>query len=139
LTRFVIDANTLLSAFVGHPGAPSAVLLEGVRNGKVEAVACPALIAEVRKNLSKPYFRARLPEPDAGEAIEAYVNLAVMLTDPKQTTAVLRDPKDDYLVALARSAKADFIVTGDKDLLEHIGLEPPAINARNACELLGLI
>jgi putative PIN family toxin of toxin-antitoxin system len=139
LKRVVIDANVLLSAFVGHPGAPSAILLEGVRNGNVEAVTCPALIAEVRKNLSKPYFRARLPEPDAGEAIEAYTDLAVMLNDPEQITAVLRDPEDDYLVALARIVEADLIVTGDDDLLEHIGLKPPAINPRNACELLGLI
>ncbi len=41
--------------------------------------------------------------------------------------------------ALARTAKAEFIVTGDKDLLDHIDLQPPAINARNACELLGVI
>ena len=138
MPRSVIDANTLLSAFVGHPGAPSAILLEGVRNGKVEAVTCPALIAEVRKNLSKPYFQQRLPQPDAGEAIEAYVELAIMLADPTQITAILRDPADDYLVALARNAKAEYIITGDKDLLEHIDLQPPAINARNACELLGL-
>ncbi len=38
-----------------------------------------------------------------------------------------------------RIAKVEFIVTGDKHLLGHIGLEPPAVNARNACELLGLI
>jgi hypothetical protein len=31
------------------------------------------------------------------------------------------------------------IVSGDKHLLGHIGLEPPAVNARSACELLGLI
>ncbi|HZV75264.1 MAG TPA: hypothetical protein VFF79_16255 [Conexibacter sp.] len=30
------------------------------------------------------------------------------------------------------------IVTGDKDLLEHPGLNPPALTPRAACELLGL-
>lgn len=44
-----------------------------------------------------------------------------------------------YLIEEVHTAKAELIVTGDKDLLEHIGLQPPAINARNACELLGLI
>jgi uncharacterized protein len=34
---------------------------------------------------------------------------------------VLRDPKDDYLVALARASDAEAIVTGDRDLLEHPG------------------
>ena len=53
MSRFVLDANILLSALAAHPAAPSAVLLNGVHDGQAEAVTCPALITEVRKNLSK--------------------------------------------------------------------------------------
>ena len=56
----------------------------------------------------------------------------------RRSSAILRDPDDDYLVALARGAGAEAIVSGDRDLLDHPGLEPPAIDARRACELLGL-
>lgn len=52
--------------------------------------------------------------------------------DPVDPAPVLRDSGDDYLLALARSAKAEVIVTGDKDLLDHTGLQPPAISAREA-------
>jgi predicted nucleic acid-binding protein len=52
---------------------------------------------------------------------------------------VLRDPTDDYLVELAQAGKAEAIVTGDRDLLDHDGLRPPAIDARAACELLRLL
>jgi putative PIN family toxin of toxin-antitoxin system len=31
---------------------------------------------------------------------------------------VCRDPKDDFLLALSKEGKADFLITGDKDLLE---------------------
>jgi predicted nucleic acid-binding protein len=31
---------------------------------------------------------------------------------------ICRDPKDNYLVPLAIDSKADFLITGDKDLLE---------------------
>lgn len=31
--------------------------------------------------------------------------------------AICRDPKDDYLLALAKAAKADLLITGDEDLL----------------------
>ena len=41
--------------------------------------------------------------------------------------AATRDVDDDYLVALAREHSADFIVTGDKDLLEWEDQTPPAI------------
>lgn len=52
---------------------------------------------------------------------------------------MLRDADDDYLVALARAARAEAIVTGDGDRLEHAGLEPPAITARAACAILELL
>jgi len=63
---------------------------------------------------------------------------AVMHGDPVSPPRVLRDPDDDYLVALARDAGAVAIVTGDRDLLDHVGLEPPAIAPRQACERSGL-
>lgn len=139
MSRYVLDANIVLAAFAGRPGAPPALLLAGVHNGDLEAVACPLLIDEVRDNLAKSYFRALLSELEAQEAVEAYSDLAVMLADPIDVEPVLRDSEDDYLVALGRASSAQAIITGDKDLLDHPGLRPPAIEARAACELIGLI
>jgi putative PIN family toxin of toxin-antitoxin system len=139
LTRFVLDANILLAALAGRSSAPPALLLAGVHNGDIEAVACPLLIEEIRENLAKPYFRDRLSELKAEEALDAYLELCVMLADPENVEPLLRDPEDDYLVALARAANAVAIVTGDKDLLDHPEeLDPPAIHASTACELIGL-
>ncbi len=139
MSRLVLDANILLSALAGRAGAPPSLLLAGIHNGDVEAVACPLLIEEVRESLQKPYFAARLNEREASEAIEAYAELCVMLTDPTDVEPVLRDPEDDYLVALARVSNAQAIVTGDRDLLDHPGLAPPAIDARAACEMMRLL
>jgi predicted nucleic acid-binding protein len=66
------------------------------------------------------------------------VDASTVLDDPAEVTALLRDPDDDYLVTLARTAGAEAIITGDRDLLDHHGLQPPAIDARAACELIGL-
>jgi putative PIN family toxin of toxin-antitoxin system len=140
LRRVVIDASTLLRALTGHPGASSALLLSAVFERTVEAVACACLIAEIRENLREnPYFSARINDEEGRKAIARIERAVTMESDPINPEALLRDRTDDYLVALARTAKAEFIVTGDGDLLEHIGLEPPAVTARNACELLGLI
>ena len=46
------------------------------------------------------------------------------LEKPHGRVRVLRDSSDDYLLALARSGDAEAMVTGDKDLLEHAGLQP---------------
>jgi putative PIN family toxin of toxin-antitoxin system len=140
LKRVIIDASTLLRALTGHPEASSAMLLNAVFDGTVEAVACPYLIDEVRANLREnPYFSARINDDEARNAIARIERAVTMLSDPIDPEELLRDATDDYLVALALTAKAEFIVSGDGDLLEHIGLEPPAVTARNACELLELI
>jgi predicted nucleic acid-binding protein len=51
---------------------------------------------------------------------------------PPPHPAVCRDPADDYLVALAYSANADAIVTGDLDLLS---LEEPGLSVITPREL----
>ena len=35
----------------------------------------------------------------------------------KSEVSICRDPKDDYLLALAKDSQADFLITGDRDLL----------------------
>jgi uncharacterized protein len=62
-----------------------------------------------------------------------------VLEDPNEVAAITRDPHDNYVVALGRKAGAEAIVTGDRYLLDRPGLEPPAIDARAACELLSLL
>lgn len=41
----------------------------------------------------------------------------------KTETNLCRDPKDNYLVSLAIDSEADFLITGDKDLLEMNRIE----------------
>jgi uncharacterized protein len=139
LSRLVLDASVVLAALAGRPQASPALLLAGAHNGDFEAVACPALITEVRGGLRKPYFRTRLSDLEGREAVDAYADLALMQADPINPEPILRDPADDYLVALARAAGAEAIVTGDKDLLEHPSMNPPAMDARQACELTRLV
>lgn len=107
---------------------------------KFEIVVCPKVLREVRKALRKPYFRERVGIEELRGAVARIEDVAIAFDDPSQVEPILRDPKDDYLLALGRQAGAEAIVTGDKDLLDHEGrLEPRAISLREACELLDLI
>jgi putative PIN family toxin of toxin-antitoxin system len=132
LKRVVVDPNVLLSALVGNPQAAPAVLLEAIHEHAIEIIACPTLIAEIRENLTEPYFRALIDEKGAARAVAAIERIAVRFDDPVDPEPVLRDSSDDYLLALARAGNAEAIITGDKDLLDHAGLQPPAISAREA-------
>lgn len=105
-----------------------------------EIAICPEILREVNKALRKPYFRERVTAAEAHQAVARIEEVAITFDDPPDVPPTLRDPNDDYLPALARWAKAEAIVSGDKDLLDHPEeLKPPAISARDACELLGLI
>lgn len=136
----IIDANTLASGSINpHPEAPTSLIYHELTGTRVEVFVCPELLAEVEGTLQKPYFSQRLGQTTITDIVTGIANAGTLLADPINPEPIVSDPKDDYLVALARIAKAEFIVSGDKHLLGHIGLEPPALNARNACELLGLI
>jgi putative PIN family toxin of toxin-antitoxin system len=139
LTRLVLDASVLLSGAVSAAMSPPAVLVDAVTASSFEAVACPRLLSEFERGLRKPYFRSRLNTAQASELLRTLRLLAITFPDPPVLRRVLRDPTDDYLVELAQASKAEAIVTGDRDLLDHDGLRPPAIDARAACELLGLL
>jgi putative PIN family toxin of toxin-antitoxin system len=105
-----------------------------------EIVVCPEVLREVRKALRKPYFRERVSTEEVREAVTRIEEVAIAFDDPSDVEPTLRDPKDDYLLALAREAGAEAIVTGDKDLLDHgEELEPRPINPREACDLFELI
>jgi uncharacterized protein len=139
LKQLVVDPNTLASGITGvRSGAPPALLIRALQAGEFEVVVCPEVLREVRKTLRKPYFKKRISAEEARKAVARIERVAIEREDPKVVEEVLRDPDDDYLVALARGAGVEAIVSGDKDLLDHAGLKPRAINAREACELLGL-
>ncbi|HET9153357.1 MAG TPA: putative toxin-antitoxin system toxin component, PIN family [Solirubrobacterales bacterium] len=139
MKRFVIDPSTLVSGIAGIQGeSPPALLIRALQAMRFEIVVCPEILSEVSKALRKPYFRDRVPAAEARRAVMRIREVAILSEDPPAIEPTLRDPNDDYLLALARQVGAEAIVTGDKDLLDHHeDLRPPAITAREACELLG--
>ncbi|MCA1699701.1 MAG: putative toxin-antitoxin system toxin component, PIN family, partial [Actinobacteria bacterium] len=102
-------------------------------------IACDTLFDELERGLAGPFFRERITDEERALIGAMVRGIAIEHPDPVDPPAVLRDPGDDYLVDLARDANAEAIVTGDRDLLDHTGLEPPAITAREACRELGLL
>lgn len=139
MKRLVLDPNTLVSGIAAlKAGSPPAQLIRAMQAMQFEIAICPEILREVGKALRKPYFRDRVPAAEARLAVTRIGDVAISFDDPVDVEPILRDPSDDYLVTLAKAAGAEAIVTGDKDLLDHTGLQPPAINPREACELLEL-
>lgn len=129
----------LVSGVASRPGGGAPwLILEAVLDRDFEAIVCPKLIEEFKGGLDSEYFQERFDPDELGEIASNVEKVAAEHENPTEIEPVLRDPDDDYLVALAREVSAEAIVTGDRDLLDHAGLHPPAINAREACGLLDL-
>ena len=140
MTRLVVGASTLTSGVASRPGGGTPwLLLLALIDLEFEAVACPKLIQEFSDALGNRYFQERFDARDLDGIVTSVTGVAIMHDDPVRVESLLRDPDDDYLIALAQESGAEAIVSGDRDLLDHPGLTPPAIDARSACQLLGLL
>lgn len=90
-----------------------------VRQGDIDLVSSPALVAELSDVIGRAKFGAILTRSNTShERILAEVRqLAEVIEPPPLPQPVCRDPDDDKLLALAIAAKADWIISGDNDLL----------------------
>lgn len=117
----LLDTNVLLSYLLApqRKGPISEIVTAGIL-GKYKLLVPQQLLAElINKTCSKKYLVKKIKPQEAERLIALLKKSATLL--PEITEAiplVARDPKDDYLLAAALLGQADYLVTGDKDLLE---------------------
>jgi putative PIN family toxin of toxin-antitoxin system len=136
LRRFVFDPGVLIAALISARGAP-AEALDRWREGEFDLVASPALLDELERVLLRRKFRSYVSEDEARQYVAALAQEGLVISDPPPTIDPLtEDPKDDYLVSLARAAGAEAIVSGDAHLTDLDALEPPVLTPRQFLEQL---
>ena len=122
--RAVLDTNVLVSALIS-PGGGSARLLLALRSGAFELLVSPLLLAELREVLQRDKFRQYVSEAEADAYVELIRSESIVRADPRPLPEPLSaDPDDEYLIDLARDARADALVTGDAHLLELRAIIP---------------
>jgi len=109
--RVILDANVLIAAVAGRGLCES--LLELCLE-EHELIASEELLDEVHRNLVK---KIKLPNIAALDFCRLLRNNATMAKAEAVPPGACRDPKDLHLLGLSESAEADFLVTGDKDLI----------------------
>jgi putative PIN family toxin of toxin-antitoxin system len=136
LVRAVLDVGVIVSGALTAGGPPGRIL-DRWRAGELDVVVSPVLLAELDRVLGYEKIRRRVAPEDAQELVAELRHHAVVVEDPIEVEAgVTRDPDDDYLVALARLAGADVLVSGDPHITEVPGLEPPVLTPRELLEIL---
>lgn len=114
--RAVIDTNVIVSGLLSELGPPAAILREWA-DGGFEAVSCAAHVSEVAEVLRRPHLAERVQPDRRGRLIGFMVNRSRFVPDRYAEGLVSADPKDDYLVRMARDWNAA-LVTGDHHLLD---------------------
>ncbi len=114
--RAVLDPNILIAALLSRSGAPGQIVARWLA-GEFELVVSDSLIAELGRALAYPKLRARISSEEAAEFIALLAHAAIVAPDPATPAGRSADPDDDYLLALAETARA-VLVSGDRHLLE---------------------
>lgn len=118
--RVVLDTNALVSALLF--GGRSGMLRDLWKSGRIIPLVSKETFAEFRRVLSYPKFKLSQREIRAilNEEILPFVEPVEII---EQVTGVCRDPHDDMFLAVAASGGAQYLVSGDQDLLvlKHFG------------------
>jgi putative PIN family toxin of toxin-antitoxin system len=111
--RLVLDTNILIGFLISENLAWIDPLL---RSDKTEVLMSEALLIEFMDVASRPKFARFF----TGARVRKLVGQLNDFGAPVQASSKLtlcRDPKDNFLLELALDGQADFLVTGDADLL----------------------
>jgi len=112
--RTVFDTNVLVAAFVTE-GICSKILIRG-RKKQFHLIVCPIILQEFDRVLIKKFSATRNEARSALQIVSEAIHSVVRPSPLVQS--VCRDPDDDAILACALEAGADYLVTGDVDLLE---------------------
>ena len=125
-TRVVIDTNLVLSALVFGGGTPAA-LRQAWQAGRCRHLVSKETAAELIRVLAYPKFRLFPAERE--DLLADYLPYCTSVRVPAKVSGVpeCRDPFDLPFLRLALAGKADFLVTGDDDLLSLAAQFPCAI------------
>lgn len=123
--RVLIDTNVLISAALSPNGAPFQAYVKAASYPN-HGMICEQNVDEMKRIFNKKF-------PTRLNALDRFLSVALLTlelvpvpTDEDDAEAQIRDVKDRPILRAAIHAKADVLLTGDKDFLES-GLKEPKI------------
>lgn len=111
--KVVLDTNVYLSGIIF--GGNSRHILDLAIEGKIAAVASPAILLEIAEKLKNKFYWNK---EQIIVTIKSIAKLSEVVTPKKKLQIVMKDKDDNKIIEAADEANVDFIITGDKHLLE---------------------
>lgn len=114
IPRIVFDTNVLVSGLLVKSTPPAQAFDLVLSSG--EFIVSPELVVELSSVLRRTVFDAYVSLASREAFLTRFVERATLLF-PLSIVSDCRDLKDNHLLALALDGKAQYLVTGDNDLL----------------------
>ncbi len=117
--RVVVDTNVLVSGLFGITNASSAKILAAFQEQIIILVTSPLIVAEIAEviNRARIVKLTRMSEEKRKEFINGLISRCDVTAGKQPLQAISRDITDDEFLACAVEGSANYIVTGDDDLL----------------------
>ena len=113
--KIILDCNIWISFLIGHQTRWIQQILTDTR---YDVYVCDELLEEIQNVSSRSKIRARISDEELDDFFRIIYAFCRMAKIEQKAQSEIRDPKDLYLLSLAESINADYIVSGDYDLID---------------------
>lgn len=114
--RAVLDTNVLISSVIST-GTPHSMVVSGFQ-GEYQIVVSVATLTEFRETLLKYPDRFHMDEEEIQREVETIRYFAEFVIPEEDITVVDDDPDDDKFLEVAVAGNVDYLVSGDRHLLD---------------------
>lgn len=111
--RIIVDTNLWISFLIKKDHTR---LDSRIKSGAVKIVFSTELIEEFLSVIHRPKFKPYFLKAHIESILDLF-DFYGELHDVVSDVEVCRDKNDNFLLALAKDSQADYLLTGDKDLL----------------------
>lgn len=113
-SRSIIDTNLWISYLITDRLIKIDLMLE---KGQLRLIFSEESLQEFLKVAYRPKFKKFFSNEDINELLNLF-SFYGEIVEVSSVVDICRDPKDNFFLALAKDSRADYLITGDKDLLE---------------------
>ena len=111
--KVIIDTNLWISFLIGKELSQLKALIV---EDEVQPVFSEESLEELKLVTQRPKLQKYFPKEKVDELLH-FLKAVSVLVKIESKVAICRDPKDNYLLAMAKDSQANYLVTSDQDLL----------------------
>lgn len=113
--KVILDCNIWISFLLSRQDC---LLQKMLMDTRFDIYICEELLSEITNVARREKIRKRVSEYELQQLLKIIDAFCVKTTISQIAESIIRDPKDLYLLSLAETIDANYIVSGDKDLTD---------------------